>query len=117
MHDLADFVTAEAQRCGGHVVDFLLDRDTTPPVTVPVEAGANMKYVTPNRCAVNRNQHFFMRSLVIREKGELVVSQGSREVRSRKLSYVRPAEMISTDLDAETTGLLKDGVPLTFSLR
>ncbi|MBN1578192.1 MAG: FAD-dependent oxidoreductase, partial [Chitinispirillaceae bacterium] len=116
VHDLVDFVTEEAQRCGGHVVDYLLEKE--PAATaVTVEAGANIKYVTPNRCAVGTAQHFYLRPLAIREKAELAVTQGKTIVFSRILSHVRPAEMISIDLDKEISGGLEPDLPLTFSLR
>jgi len=115
VHDLADFATGEAQRCGGHVVDYLRKKEPAAE-SVPVKAGANMRYVTPNRCAVGEAQHFFMRSLIVRDKAEVVVAQEKTVIAARKLPRVRPAEMISIDLDAPVTGCLRSGQPLTFSL-
>ncbi|MBN1309572.1 MAG: FAD-dependent oxidoreductase [Chitinispirillaceae bacterium] len=116
VHDLVDFVTEEAQRCGGHVVDYL--RNKIPAAaSVAVEAGANIKYVTPNQCAAGTAQHFYLRPLVIREKAKLAVMQGQTPVFSRNLSHVRPAEMISIDLDNKIMGGLELDRPLTFSIR
>jgi hypothetical protein len=117
VHDLVDFVTEEAQRCGNHVVEFLRGDDVISSSSTAVEAGANIRYVTPNRCATGIPQHFYMRSLVLRDKSELTVSQGTETIFTIKLSHVKPAEMLSVQLPEGVTGTLAPGKPLTFSLR
>lgn len=117
VHDLVDFVTDEAVRCGNHVVAHLNKSDKTTAITVAVETGANCKYVVPNRCSVDNEQHFFMRSLVVRDKAELVITQGDFVVRTQTLRYVRPAEMLSITLTPVEAAALNRELPLTFSLR
>lgn len=117
VHDLVDFVTEEARRCGGHVVDFLGNAGASSVQSTAVEAGANIRYVTPNRCAMGIPQHFFMRSLVTRDRTELTVSQGPQTVHSRKLRHVKPAEMLSVELPEDATGTLSPETSLTFTLR
>jgi len=117
VHDLVDFVTGEAKRCGKHVTSYLTGNDTVPEKNIAVEAGANIKYVTPNRCTIDGDLPFFMRSLIIRESAELSVSQGTGVVFTKKIKHVRPAEMISVTLAEKGTAALDPSQPLTFSLR
>ena len=116
VHDLVDYVTGEAQRCGTHVAGYLSGTATQTSPTLPVAAGANLKYVTPNRLVSGSESHFFMRPLVVREKAILTVRQEETVLYSRKLSHVRPAEMLSITLPAEKTGNATTGKTLTFSL-
>lgn len=117
VHDLVDFVTDEAVRCGKHVVANINKSDKTNAITIAVETGANCKYVVPNRCSVEREQHFFMRSLVVRDKTELVITQGDTVVRTQTLRYVRPAEMLSITLTPVEVAALNREQSVTFSLR
>lgn len=117
VHDLVDFVTEESKRCGGYVVDYLENSGATTTKSTTVEAGPNLRYVTPNRCATGLQQHFFMRPLLIREKAELIIRQNDSIVFSKKLKHVKPAEMISITLPEKATINLSSNHPLTFSLR
>jgi len=117
VHDLVDFVTEESKRCGEYVAAYLKTGDNDAVPTVSVEAGANIKYVTPNQCAITRSQPFFMRALLIREAAELTVSQGDTVVFTKKCKHVKPAEMLSLTLPESITAALIPSQPLTFSLR
>jgi hypothetical protein len=117
VHDLVDFVSEEAQRCGAHVVDYLGGETGASVPTLPADAGANLKYVTPGRLVPGTESHFFMRSLVVRDKTELTVTRGTTVLFSKKLRHVRPAEMLSITIPAETTTGCTPGEPLRFSLR
>ena len=116
VHDLVDYVTEEAQRCGTHVADYLSGMSPADTATLPVAAGANLKYVTPNRLVSGLKSHFFSRALVVREKAVLTVHQEENLLYSRKLSHVRPAEMLSITLPAESTAGCAPGKPLIFTL-
>jgi NADPH-dependent 2,4-dienoyl-CoA reductase/sulfur reductase-like enzyme len=116
VHDLVDFVSEEALRCGRAVISYLRGEKKAGEAAAAVTAGANVKYVIPNRCAVGRPARFLMRSLAVREKAELTVRQGDTVVRRRRLRRVRPAEMISLELTPEQTGSISENVPLEFSI-
>ena len=116
MHDLVDYVTEEAQRCAAHVVEYLRGTAATA-ATFRVDAGANLKYVTPGRLAAGAENHFFMRPLIVRDKAVLTVSSGKEVLFTKKLSNVRPAEMLSLSLPAKSTAAANPDQSLVFSLK
>ena len=116
VHDLVDYVTGEARRCAGHVTDYLGGGTRQAEPTVPVSAGANIKYVLPNRCVAGANSHFFLRSLVLRETSELSLYQGATLIHQKKLSPIRPAEMLALDLPEDKAAKLAPDIPLIFSI-
>lgn len=104
VHDLVDFVTEESSRCGRYVLDYL-DQET-PERQHPVVAGGNVKYVVPNHFTDERENRFYLRSMVVRNNAELSVKLGGRELIKRKLRHVQPSEMISFALSQEELGEL-----------
>ncbi len=92
VHDLVDFVTEEARRCGEQAARWLAGdpRDAM----LPVAAGANVRSIVPNACAPGRQTVFMLRSLVVKNDARVVVRVGGQEVRSRRLAHVQPSEMI-----------------------
>jgi thioredoxin reductase len=102
VHDLVDFVSEEAERCGRFVLDYL--EGSGPHRQFPVSAGGNVKYVVPNHFTDERENRFYLRSMVVRNNAVLTVRLGGREVISRKLRHVQPSEMISFTLSPEEIG-------------
>ncbi len=96
VHDLVDFVSEESARCGECVIEYLTDNKRAEQI--PTVAGANVKYVTPNKWNPQKNSHFFMRAMITKEKGELTVKQAGEVIYSKKLLHIKPAEMISVTL-------------------
>ena len=111
VHDLVDFVAEEAERMA-HCVLARLDGEE-PPVPQEVAVGANLKYVVPAKCFAGRSCVFSFRPLVVADQAELIAECGGQVVWRRKLRFVRPAEMLSAEVD----GKLLDGRRLTFSLK
>ena len=44
---------------------------------------------------------FYMRSMVVKNKAELVVTVDGEPLKRKKLSHIQPSEMVSFQLDAE----------------
>lgn len=99
VHDLVDYVTAESETCGRNVVNYLhgkINKETQGAV-VP---GANLKYVVPNKYQPERENHFYMRPLILRDSAVIEAKAGGKTIFKQKLKYVKPAEMISLKIPA-----------------
>jgi len=106
VHDLVDYVSEESARCGRSVCRYL--RDDLPALQYPVAAGANVKYVLPNKYTPGEEQKFYLRSLIVKNKAELTVSLDGEVIKSRKLVHVQPSEMISITLKPEELSKVRE---------
>jgi NADPH-dependent 2,4-dienoyl-CoA reductase/sulfur reductase-like enzyme len=98
VHDLVDWVSEEADSCGSAVTEYLEGR--RPQRQLPVTGGANVRYVVPNRYVPGRENHFYLRSLIVKNQAELIVTLGGQPIKSRRLAHVQPSEMVSFSIDA-----------------
>ncbi len=96
VHDLVDWVTEESSRCGRNVCDYLSGGKT--PWQGAVAAGANVKYVLPNRYAPSRKNVFYLRTLVVKNRAILRATVGGRTLLERRLPHVQPSEMVTFSL-------------------
>jgi len=96
VHDLVDWVTEESSRCGSNVCDFLAGEAT--PWQGAVAAGANVKYVLPNRYTPSRKNVFYLRTLVVKNGALLRASLSGRTLLERRLAHVQPSEMVTFTL-------------------
>ena len=107
VHDLVDFVSDEADRAAASAVAFV-DNQITEKAAVPVYAGKNLRYVVPDKVCAERENHFYMRASTPVDKAVLkVLDSCGNEVFSKKLLYVKPAEMISVSFDCGNAAELK----------
>ncbi|MBB6481561.1 NAD(P)/FAD-dependent oxidoreductase [Spirochaeta isovalerica] len=96
VHDLVDYVSEESHRCGAFVCDYLESQSEERQFRmIP---GSNLKYVIPNRFRADRDNHFYMRSLIVRNHAELVLTLDGKEMGRKKLRHIQPSEMISFTL-------------------
>lgn len=98
VHDLVDFVSEEASRCGRYVSEFLRKEHQSKADQYPVRAGSNIKYVVPNNYTPERENKFFLRSMVVGNNVELLLKINGEEIRRKKVKHVQPSEMISFTL-------------------
>jgi len=112
VHDLADYASSESGEAGSHIVDYLNGK--RPPVQGRVEAGANLRYVAPNRFIPGEDMSFYMRSMVVEERAVLEISVDGKLAESRKLKNVAPPEMLNIRVPGKLTAA---GGILSFSLR
>jgi NADPH-dependent 2,4-dienoyl-CoA reductase/sulfur reductase-like enzyme len=122
VHDLVDWVSEEADSCGAAVTEYLQGR--RPGRQFPVVGGANVRYVVPNRYIPGRDNRFYLRSLVVKNQAELVVTLAGEPIKSRRLAHVQPSEMVSFTIDAALevpdapeSGAGPDGNRLEVSIR
>ncbi|MFP4499756.1 MAG: NAD(P)/FAD-dependent oxidoreductase [Candidatus Hydrogenedentota bacterium] len=100
VHDLVDWATEEAERCGGHVADYLRG-GAQPASQGRVHAGANVKYVVPHHYMQSMANRFSLRSLIVKERGTLTVRHEGTLVKSRKVRHIKPAEMLHITVSPE----------------
>ena len=99
VHDLVDYVTEESKRCGFFISEYLKNKYIENQYDT--RAGANIKYVVPNKYIPERENRFYMRSMVVKNNAKLIIKKGSRILKERKLLHVQPSEMISIVLKPE----------------
>ncbi len=111
VHDLADFASDEAALAGQRIIDYLEGKRVAEQGSV--SAGANLRYVTPNKFIPGEDIQLFMRSMVVADDAELVISMDGNEIKRKKLRFVKPPEMLTVNLEGSAT---VGGKELTLSL-
>jgi NADPH-dependent 2,4-dienoyl-CoA reductase/sulfur reductase-like enzyme len=106
VHDLVDWATEEAERCGGHVAEYLRGggESIAQGRIVP---GANVKYVVPHHYVPGTANRFSLRSLVVKDRGTLTVRHEGALLKSRKIRHIKPAEMLHLTVSADELAALK----------
>jgi len=93
VHDLVDWVCEESRRAGRYAAQWL--RGERPALQIRAKAGSNVRYVNPARIAPERENHIYLRSMVVKNDAVLELRLDNRVLRSKKERYVQPSEMIS----------------------
>ena len=97
VHDLVDFVSQEATRCGEFVSGYLCGVGGEEQ-QYPVGPGENVKYVVPTSYIPGRENAFSVRSTIVKSPAELVVVLDGNQVMKLRLSHVQPSEMVNLTL-------------------
>jgi NADPH-dependent 2,4-dienoyl-CoA reductase/sulfur reductase-like enzyme len=100
VHDLVDFVSAEARLAGQKVADYLEGRK--PSMEVRVAPGANVKYVNPTRLDPARDNELYLRPLIVANNIYLKLTVNGELVKKQKQSHVQPSEMIKLRIGPKT---------------
>ena len=124
IHDLVDRVVEEADRAGSSCADWLDKLDAqkgtatagdeaaegagviavtgaailSANAEVPLRAGSNVRYTVPSSIDPSRTVRLSLRSMVVMDKGTFLVSLSGCRIFEKKLSWVKPGEMISIDI-------------------
>ncbi len=112
VYDLVDDVTESALTAGRHAARHALGLDVRPRSEVALEAGDNVRHVVPHRLdphALEDGQvllHLRVRR-PIEAATRIEVWADDRRLLSRRLRYVRPAEMVTVTLQEEHRGALE----------
>ncbi len=112
VHDLVDFVSEEAERAAAMVLKRLDGMETEERNCA--RAGSNLKYIVPRWYFTNRKTVFSFRPLIVTNNGELTAELNGKEIYKRKIPFVRPAEMITVELDESK---LSENGELIFKLK
>ncbi len=116
VHDLVDYVSQEAETTAEKVIEYVKGQAATTEQEKAVP-GANVRYVIPNRYCPGQKNHFYLRSMVVEDKAELQASIDGNIVFSKKLNYVKPAEMVSVDIPPEATANQSGDLTITLAER
>ena len=124
VHDLVDFVSEEAERCGAAAAAYLDGAVQQPALgavqgpargaaagTPRVVPGTNIRYVVPNAWQPGRQNVLYCRPLVVKNGAVLAVRVDGREIRRRKLAHVQPSEMIRVGLEPAELPAIEPGQP------
>ncbi len=112
VHDLVDCVSAEAERAARAILDDFT-AGTDPVEESPILPGSNLKYAVPNRYFHNRKTLVSFRPLISADSAVLTAELNGKKILSKKLQFVRPAEMLQIEMD----GTLLTGGELVFHLQ
>jgi len=96
VHDLVDWVCEESRRAGSYAAKWL--RGEHPSTQIQTKAGAHVRYVNPSRIAPDTENHIYMRSMIVKNDAVLELNVNGKVIRSIKLRYVQPSEMINLNL-------------------
>lgn len=102
VHDLVDFVTEEAVRCGNSAADYI--DGISAGRQYRCAAGSNVRYLLPNWYDPDGENHFYLRSMVVKNSAELQVRLDGNLVKTRQLKHVQPSEMISFVMNGKEFG-------------
>jgi len=106
VHDLVDFVTEESSRCGIYVADYLDKK--IPSVQFRAAPGQNIKYLVPNYYSPAEQNKFYLRTMIVKNRAELIVKVNGKEVLRKKLQHIQPSEMISFSLPGEVVDCISE---------
>ncbi len=106
VHDLVDFVTEESERCGRYVSNYLDKK-------IPAEQfrsipGQNVKYLVPNYYSPINENKFYLRTMVVKNRAELIVKVNDKEILRKKLKHIQPSEMISFSIPGGTVDCISE---------
>jgi len=126
IHDLVDRVVEEASRAGFSCAAWLdqlavqtgttgatsvsadaVATSVSSGVEISLRAGLNVRYTVPSSIDPLQTVKLSLRSMVVMDKGTLSLSIGGSRVFEKKLSWVKPGEMISVDIPP-----LKESIPI-----
>lgn len=133
IHDLVDNVVEEASRAGDECALWLerlgvrgtrevlsasgvLSPGETTPAEVPVRAGINVRYTVPSSMEIGSSVTLSLRSMVAMDSGLLKLERNGRAFFTKKLSFVRPGEMITVQVPALPCSPSFDASPVEVSI-
>lgn len=92
VHDLVDFVSAEARLAGEKVVSYL--KGFRPQREISIKPGANIRYVNPTRIDPDDESDVYMRPLIVSNNARLEILVNGEIIKRQKKPHVQPSEMI-----------------------
>ena len=97
VHDLVDFVSEESERAATCLLRRLEEGKDRNKISVSVEK--TLKYVVPNFVTPGKKANFFFRPMIIANKAMLEARTDGEIIKKRMIPFVRPAEMLTFELD------------------
>jgi NADPH-dependent 2,4-dienoyl-CoA reductase/sulfur reductase-like enzyme len=113
VHDLVDWASLESRNAGRFAAQWLAGKrmGKSPGPQISAKAGENVRYVNPAKIDPKRDNHVFLRSMIIKNDAVLELRLDGKRIRGIKKSHVQPSEMLSVTIgpddfsgDAELIG-------------
>jgi len=101
VHDLADWVSEESALAGQFAVQYLNGEISPPQKSIPILAGAGVRYVLPQSISGQRDVTLSLRVASPSRNRVVKVNDGERLVANKKMLRLHPAEMIHIKVKAE----------------
>jgi pyruvate/2-oxoglutarate dehydrogenase complex dihydrolipoamide dehydrogenase (E3) component len=101
VHDLVDFVSAEAERCAEGVGRYLERGPDYQHKHTRLISGHNVRYVVPNQIDPRQEVVVFLRPLIVGKDVYLTVKADGHRITRKKYRQVQPSEMIQIPLTSE----------------
>lgn len=99
VHDLVDYASEEATKTGKFVVNYL--RGEKPSRQFKVNAGANVRYVVPNKYNPEGDNKFYLRAMVVKNSSVLEIRLNNQIIKRINKNHIKPSEMISLSLNKD----------------
>lgn len=97
VHDLVDFVSAEAEALAGSVAEYI-KRCRLAPAAIAITADANIGYTVPQKVSGEKDFQISLRVKRPIQNCEISVLQAEAAIKTVKLNKAIPAEMIQVKL-------------------
>ncbi len=116
VHDLADFVSEEAEIAGERAAEFLKN-GLTADTEIKIETDGRVRYTVPQRITdTTKDVKIFFRVGDVYKNAKLLVTSGDEEIMSQKKATVAPGEMQTITLKADKLKNLSDTLKISIDL-
>jgi len=105
VYDLVDELSSDAKRAGANAAQ---KKNLKTEKTIKINPGKGVRYVVPQLITVPGKTHFSLRVIKPEESKRIIINSGGKEVFSKKLAWVNPANMISFDAEIPNEILEKE---------
>ncbi len=98
VHDLVDFVSAEAERCAQGVVRYLERGPAHEHKRTRLVSGHNVRYLVPGRINPHHTSVLSFRPLIMGRDVSVTIKADGHKIKRKKYRQVQPSEMIQIPL-------------------
>jgi len=114
VHDLVDYVSEESKRTGTFVTEYL--KNIRPKSQYTARAGANVRYVVPQKFDPDRDNKFFFRPMIVKNQAKIEIKLNNVLIKTINKSHVQPSEMESVVLEKTNLSGLNAAVQPTIEI-
>lgn len=97
VHDIVDWVSEEAEYCGGRAADFIMGK-LKKGREIPVRSGNMISYTLPSKVEAGKPASLYLRTIAPAENALLNVKCGEDIILSKKLRKIFPNTMLQIPL-------------------
>ncbi|WP_037546070.1 NAD(P)/FAD-dependent oxidoreductase [Spirochaeta lutea] len=111
VHDLVDYVSAEARRAGASAADYLEGR--RPARQLRLKAGSNVRYLVPGSLDPDAPGPVFFRPMIVKNGATVEFILDGEVLKTVKKTHIQPSEMIqipTVGLDLSSRTMTPDSV-------